>query len=93
MEWIATCHVTKAGTQSDTPKTRRLGIVKAADKDSALFVARIEYGDRLGLQVQSVNSASLADDAHKVVKKQRVKPLGYHNNHLRPIHLPWDQDT
>ena len=73
------------------PPRHLLGTVHAADLDSALFVARIEYGDRLGLHVQSSLSAQIAADERAAVAQRRIRPQGYHAGRRKPK-MPWEDE-
>ncbi len=68
--WHVTARVPKHPAQ-DLPPIIPLGTVRAADADSALFVARIEFGDQPGLHVQSALSAQVADDERQAIAKRR----------------------
>ena len=63
-----------------TAKDELLGHVDAPDIEDARRAARLLYGDRLTLHVQSALSAQLADEEASAVKRTRTPATGRATN-------------
>lgn len=77
--WIVSALVRSHPSQ-DLPPRHQLGTVKAADHETARWLARVEFGDQLGLHVQNVLSAQIADEERAAVVARRIPPQGYHKD-------------